>query len=80
MTVSFLYFFNFIFYTGLSYGWRDLSCPAMQSMPENCLSSMSAAYISERLISRRAFKQVWRDWQLQIPLQWPHTPVQPNVD
>jgi hypothetical protein len=31
ITVSFVYFLV-PFFTGLSYGWRDLACPAMQSM------------------------------------------------
>jgi len=45
ITVSF-YIFWFHFYTGLSYGRRDLGCSAVQSVPENCLSSMSAACVS----------------------------------
>jgi len=42
-----LYIFWFHSYTGLSYGWRDLACPAMQSVPENCLGSMSAVCVSQ---------------------------------
>jgi len=52
----------------------------MHSMPENCLGSMSAASISQRLISLWVMKQVWTDWNFQILLQWPHIPVQPNIN
>jgi hypothetical protein len=72
--------FWFHFYTGLSYGQRDLACPAMYSMPESCLGSMYAACISQRLISHWVMKQVWTDWQFQIFIQWPDTAVQPNIN
>jgi len=60
ITVSFVYFLV-PFLPGLSYVWRDLACPAMHSMPENCLGSMSAACISHRMISHWVMKQVWTD-------------------
>jgi hypothetical protein len=35
----------------------------MQSMPENCLGTMHAASISQRLISHQLMKYVWTGWQ-----------------
>jgi hypothetical protein len=51
----------------------------MQSMPENCLGNMSAAIISQGVISHWGMKHVWTDWHFYIFVQQPHTPVQPNI-
>ena len=51
----------------------------MKSMPEHCRDNTSAASISQRLISQWVIKQGRRDRQFQILLQWPHTPIQPNI-
>jgi len=40
---------------------------------------MSAACISQRLISHWVIKQGWRDGQFQILLQRLHTSIQPNI-
>jgi len=51
----------------------------MKNMPENCLGSMSAASIFQRLISLWVLKHVWTDGQFQILVQQPHTRVQPEI-
>ena len=39
------------FFTGLSCGQKELVCPVMQRRPADCLGTMYAACISQRVIS-----------------------------
>jgi len=60
--------------------WAErLGMPCNAEHAKNLSRQYVCICISQRLISHWVMKQVWTDWQFQILLQRPHTPVQPNI-